>query len=237
MDKMKLSQEQLKELRYFIYKRGFREPEVMMEILDHFACKVEDKLNSKPNISLEEAMKEAHNEFGYNGFYSIKASLDVFTRRRYKNIYWSQVKYVLRNIPLMVVLVSLGYAVYAASVWAFVDKRTDWLFGENVVGISAWLMMLAADLYKLLHISKGLKKSYHTHIARMVIAFTPYTMWFLLPTRITDSPKRILFSSIIIAIIAVCFIIHYIASLKLLKEAKKDHEEFKSFHPNENPLA
>lgn len=237
MDKMKLSQEQLKELRYFIYKRGFREPEVMMEILDHFACKVEDKLSAKPGMSLEDAMKEAHNEFGYNGFYNIKASLDVFTRRRYKNIYWSEVKAVLSNIRLMIMLIGLGYAVYATSVWAFVNKHTDWLFEENVVGICVWLVMLIVELYKLSLISKDLKKSYHTHAARMVIAFTPYAMWMFLPTSMTDSPKRILLSSLVIALIAVCFTIHYIASVKLLKEAKKDYEEFKSFHPNENPLA
>lgn len=237
MDKMKLSQEQLKELRYFIYKRGFREPEVMMEILDHFACKVEDKLSAKPGMSLEEAMKEAHNEFGYNGFYSIKASFDVFTRRRYRNIYWTEVKAVLSNIRLMIVLAGLGYAVYATSVWAFVNKHTDWLFEENVVGLCVWLAMLVVELYKLSQISKDLKKSYHTHIARMVIAFTPYAMWMFLPTSMTDSPKRILLSSLVIALIAVCFTVHYIASIKLLKEAKKDYEEFKSFHPNENPLA
>lgn len=236
MDKVKLTQEQLKELKFFIYKRGFREPEVIMEILDHFACKVEDKLCAKPGMSLEDAMKEAHNEFGYNGFYSIKASLDVFTRHRYKNIYWTQVKAVLCNIPLMVLLIGLGYAIYAATIWAFVNKHTDWLFEENVVGICVWLVMLVVDLYKLSLISKDLKKSYHTHIARMVIAFTPYTMWFLLPTRMSDTPKRILLSSLIIALIAVCFTIHYIASIKLLKEAKKDYEGFKSFHPNENPL-
>lgn len=237
MDKMKLSQEQLKELRYFIYKRGFREPEVMMEILDHFACKVEDKLSAKPGMSLEEAMKEAHNEFGYNGFYSIKASLDVFTRKRYKNVYWAQVKAVLKNVPVMLLLVALGYGIYTASVWAFVNKKTDWMFDENVVGISFWLIMLIVELYKLQRINKNLKKSYHIHIAKMAVVFAPYALWLFLPTRMTDSPKRILFSSLVIALIAVWYIIHYIASWKLLKTAQKDYEEFKSFHPNENPLA
>lgn len=237
MDKMKLSQEQLKELRYFIYKRGFREPEVMMEILDHFACKVEDKLNAKPNMRLEDAMKEAHNEFGYNGFYSIKSSLDVFTRKRYKRLYWAEVKAVLRNLPVMALLVVGGYAIYTGTIWAFVNKKTDWVFDENVVGICVWLMMLVGELYKLHVIRKDLKKSYHTHIARMIVAFAPYALWMFLPTNMTDSPKRILVSSLVIALIGVWYVIHFIASLKLLKAAQKDYEEFKSFHPNENPLA
>lgn len=237
MDKMKLSQEQLKELRYFIYKRGFREPEVMMEILDHFACKVEDKLSAKPGMSLEEAMKEAHNEFGYNGFYSIKSSLDVFTRKRYKNIYWAQVKTILKNIPVMLLLAGLAYGIYTASVWAFVNKKTDWVFDENIVGICVWLMMVIGEVYKLQRISKNLKKSYHIHIARMTVVFAPYALWLFLPTRITDSPKRILFSSLVIALIGVWYVIHYIASNRILKEAQKDYEDFKAIMPNENPLA
>ena len=44
MDSKVLSQEQLKELVRFIHSRGFREPAVVLEILDHFACKVEELL-------------------------------------------------------------------------------------------------------------------------------------------------------------------------------------------------
>jgi|GEM_PF-1911098 len=237
MDKVKLSQEQLKELKYFIYGRGFREPEVMMEILDHFACKVEDKLSTNPGMKLDAAMKQAHNEFGYNGFYSIKSSLDVFTKKRYKNVYWTQVKTVLKNIPVMLLLAGLGYGTYTASAWAFVNKKTDWMFDENVVGISFWLIMLIAELYKLQLINKSLKKSYHVHIAKMAVVFAPYALWLFLPTSMTDSPKRILLSSLVIALIAVWYIIHYIASWKLLKTAQKDYEDFKAMMPNENPLA
>ena len=208
-----------------------------MEILDHFACKVEDKLNAKPNMLLQDAMKEAHNEFGYNGFYSIKASLDVFTRKRYKRLYWEEAKVVLRNLPFMALLLGGGVAIYTGTIWAFVNKKTDWVFDENVVGISVWLMMLVGELYMLLVIRKDLKKSYHTHIARMIVAFEPYVLWIFLPTNMTDIPRRILFSSLVIAMIGVWFVIHFIASMKLLKVAQKDYEEFKSFHPNENPLA
>ena len=42
MDKLTLTKQQLKELKKFINSRGFREPLIVMEILDHFACLVEE---------------------------------------------------------------------------------------------------------------------------------------------------------------------------------------------------
>lgn len=237
MDKIKLSQEQLKELKYFIYGRGFREPEVMMEILDHFACKVEDKLSVNPGMKLDVAMKEAHNEFGYSGFYSIKASLDVFTRKRYKNVYWAQVKMILKNIPVMLLLAGLGYGIYTAAAWAFVNKKTDWVFENNIIGVCVCFAMFTTEIFRLVYVTRKLKHSYHTQIARAAVAFVPYTFWLFLPTHMTDSPKRILLSSLVIALIAVWYILHYIASWKLLKTAQKDYEDFKAMIPNENPLA
>ena len=63
MDNLTLDNGQLYPLIAFINKRGFHEPLMIVEILDHFACKVEEKMNQAPGISLEAAMAAAHDDF------------------------------------------------------------------------------------------------------------------------------------------------------------------------------
>lgn len=237
MDKVKLSQEQLKELRYFIYKRGFREPEVMMEILDHFACKVEDKLNSKPNISLEEAMKEAHNEFGYSGFYSIKASLDVFTRRKYKKIYLAEVKKTLTSVPHLLMLVLIGWCTYTSMLWANDNNKVDWLMEHNLVSSILLLVILIAEVTKAIIIRRKYINSYYLQVANSISYFNISFSWIIIQWRIYPNHTTAVVMAILATVLSLLFVINYISHYKMLSAANKDYEEFKSFHSNENPLA
>lgn len=70
----KLNKEELKELVGFIRKKGFTEVDVQLEILDHFACKVEEIRAEQPSIELSKAMTQAHASFGVMGFSTIEES-------------------------------------------------------------------------------------------------------------------------------------------------------------------
>lgn len=65
---MKLTQDQIAEIKKFIHSRGFTHIEVEMEILDHVASAVEVKLESDPNKSITKAIHEVHAGFGPLGF-------------------------------------------------------------------------------------------------------------------------------------------------------------------------
>ncbi len=236
MDKVKLTPEQLKELKYFIYKRGFREPEVMMEILDHFACKVEDKLTEKPDLDLQAAMKEAHTEFGYSGFYSIKASLDVFTRRRYKRVYWGEVKKILISPLNVLMLVVIGICVYFSMQWAYIAGFYDSYFDRNIVSSFIILAVVCIELIKLIVLPKNNDKSYHISIANTVNYGSFFLFWLFFPSRKLQSPNQIVVFSVIAAIISMYYYIITLAHYKMIKTAQKDYEEFKAFNQNENPL-
>jgi hypothetical protein len=236
MDKVKLGKEQLKELKYFIYSRGFREPEVMMEILDHFACKVEDKLTENPLLSLQDAIKEAHKEFGYNGFYSIKASLDVFTRRRYKRIYWQEVKYCVTSVPLMLMIILTGYMTYQSMLWAFINNKVDFVFEDNVVGMSIWVAMIIAELIKGIILTWKGRKSYYISMAQGIAYISTTMVWVILPVNDAKTENGMIVKSIIGAISVAYFIVHYLAHYKMIKAAHKDYEDFKVLVDNENPL-
>lgn len=70
----KLNKEQLKTLTQFIRKRGYPELDLQLEILDHFASKVEEILAKEPRLELSKAMQKAHASFGVMGFSTIADS-------------------------------------------------------------------------------------------------------------------------------------------------------------------
>ncbi|MGC4058969.1 MAG: hypothetical protein QM743_12770 [Chitinophagaceae bacterium] len=65
-----LGREELQLLETYIKKRSLRfaEPAILSEILDHFACKVEELQTAHPGMQLEEVMLRAHGSFGIRGF-------------------------------------------------------------------------------------------------------------------------------------------------------------------------
>jgi hypothetical protein len=76
MDKVVLNKEQLKELKWFIHSRGFLQPLVVMEILDHFACMVEDMMQEDKELTLKQAMIKAHASLGVMGFRPIADAVE-----------------------------------------------------------------------------------------------------------------------------------------------------------------
>lgn len=65
---MSLSTDQISIIRDFIHSRGFKHIEVEVEILDHVASAVEEKLQADPDKSLQKAIHEVHASFGVMGF-------------------------------------------------------------------------------------------------------------------------------------------------------------------------
>lgn len=83
---MKLSKEQLDHIRGFISKRGFTAIDLQMEIIDHVACRIEDKLTKNPGLSFEQALKQTHAEFGIFGFSTLEEAMIKSLDRKYRGI-------------------------------------------------------------------------------------------------------------------------------------------------------
>lgn len=88
MDNRILTGEELVQLRKFIVSRShrFAEPAILLEIMDHFACKTEEVLTDEPSLSLEQAMKKAHHSFGIKGFAPIADAYEQHIYQRYKKL-------------------------------------------------------------------------------------------------------------------------------------------------------
>lgn len=130
MDKVTLSKQELKQLKGYIESRGFREPLVVMEILDHFACLVEDMKLRNPELSIDAAMKEAHSSFGVMGFKTIADAVDVERSKRFRKFFRQHLKSLFIN-PLSAVIVILsGMLCY---------KIYSWLLPFEMIWMNGWL--------------------------------------------------------------------------------------------------
>jgi hypothetical protein len=65
---MKLTTEQLTEIKAFIKNKGYPEPDLLLEMLDHVACMVEEKMKASPDLSFDSALKNTYSDFGFWGF-------------------------------------------------------------------------------------------------------------------------------------------------------------------------
>jgi len=147
MDKpLKLTAEQLPFLKDFIRKRGFVDPVQINEILDHFACKVEEVLAANPKISLQQAMYDAHTSFGIMGFRPIVEAFEEGMKFKYKSTYWKTVKSLMKS-PKWVLLIVLSFLL------GFQITRLTYLHGWDarigifIAPVILWLLSMIADVF------------------------------------------------------------------------------------------
>lgn len=110
MDNITLNEEQLWQLRQFIMKRGIKEVDVVHEILDHFACKVEEILSAEKNIPFERAIQLAHQSFGASGFRPLVAQYEKHVEQIMWTVFKHEIKRVLSS-PKIIFLIAFGLIV------------------------------------------------------------------------------------------------------------------------------
>lgn len=94
MNKVLLDEHQLLQLKRFIILRGVKEEDVIHEILDHFACKVEELMSDNISLPFEKAVEQAYYSFGYNGFKQMSEQYE----KRLKRIVWGEFKNALPGV-------------------------------------------------------------------------------------------------------------------------------------------
>jgi hypothetical protein len=94
MNKVVLDETQLLQLKKFIILKGIKEEDVIHEILDHFACKVEELMNDNIYLSFEKAIELAYFSFGYNGFKKMSLQYE----ERMKKMVWAEFKPALLQV-------------------------------------------------------------------------------------------------------------------------------------------
>ncbi|WP_191322065.1 hypothetical protein [Algoriphagus aquimarinus] len=115
---MKLSPDQISILKKLISYKGYPEIDLQYEILDHVACKIEVLLEEKPTLSLDDAFRKVHSEFGIFGFSDLAESYTKSIERRYRIFFWEELIGFFKSYRIIYPAV-MGFILY----WLSVNTR------------------------------------------------------------------------------------------------------------------
>lgn len=101
---MPLTQDQILEIKKFIHSRGFNTIEVEMEILDHVACAVEEKLREQPGLATHQAIESVHRSFGVLGFSVFEDELQKNLSAKLRKTFIEKIKRQLFSVNILKVL-------------------------------------------------------------------------------------------------------------------------------------
>lgn len=113
---MILNEKQLAEIKFFISKKGVRYLDVQMEIIDHVASCVEEKMNENSDLSFETALKETHASFGIFGFGGVEDGITNGLSKKYNRIFWRQFL-ALFGVKYVGVFLLLGFLLYKIQIF------------------------------------------------------------------------------------------------------------------------
>jgi len=230
MDKRILNQEELNLLQHFIKSRGFKDEGTVHEILDHFACKVEDLLAENPSLSVSEAMQKAHLSFGFRGFRNIEETYQTQLKSKVKSYYINQLKALtLKPFPFLactlffLLLLKFNTNIFKDSMPIYwLKEYYTWL-------IFGYLSLI--ELYQILQMPKGWRQHLSLQYAFNPTGFwgTPLSLYFLIMVHpdhdLSISKATVL--SIFITTILVFQILHFLARKKTILHFWKEITQLK----------
>lgn len=162
---MNLSPDQISTIKKHISAKGYEEIDVQYEILDHVACRIEVLMPENPKLTLDEAFRKAHSEFGIFGFADLADSYRESIRKKFWTRYWASLRSLVTSYRV-IYLFLLGWAFH------FISQNFT-LFGERVTapGWAAIGLMIAFVLFLIYFHAVG--KNYRKYATfRQALSFT-----------------------------------------------------------------
>lgn len=85
---MQLNQQQLEEIRQFVLRKGIVYLDVQMEIIDHVASALEERMEADSKLDFSTALQETYNSFGVLGFSTIADAVTNGLQKKYNRFFW-----------------------------------------------------------------------------------------------------------------------------------------------------
>ena len=107
---MKLTADQLAEIKHFIRGKGYTEPDIQMELLDHLACGIEERME---NSDFNKALSDTYKGFGIFGFTDFVEGINKGHKRAIR----SQIRHFLMacfRLPWLLVTVLFVFLLYSS---------------------------------------------------------------------------------------------------------------------------
>jgi hypothetical protein len=229
--KVRLTADQIVLLKDYIRSRGFWQPVEIQEILDHFACKVEELLSQDPSLPLQKALYQAHHSFGIKGFQPIVTELRKELTRKYKKIYRQAFKDRILSFQWLPLILLSGVVVFKFTEWtALSGLNKQW--GVNVAGTIILLLYFIASLVVSFKINQFNRRNYFTQYCRY---FHGEFLFIFYISVLRQPVEHQTVFSCIYGLVFVYLLLSLMASYKAIKAAIKDHNDF--IEAEENCLA
>lgn len=229
MDSKALNREQLQQLVKFIHSRGFKEDVVVLEILDHFACKVEEVVAQQPTMPFEEAIRQAHASFGVMGFQPIAASFAESTRKKYKKLYWKNFGRLISKPVSIISLPVIGWATWNLYQWAAKNFHIELWGMINIMDIAFLILLIlfiTLNITTWYSVPKDKRRHPFVSAALMNGSVSGVSIYILLPNfNSTDPVKYAGLTGLVLALYIVYLIPRQIATKQTLKKASDDIRE------------
>lgn len=230
---MKLTLDQITTLKKLISFKGYDEIDVQYEILDHVACRVEVLMGENKKLSLEDAFRKTHAEFGIFGFADLEESYKKGIQKKFWSKYWASLRTFFTSYRVLYLFI-LGWAMDFAS-------KNFTLFGEKLTapgwGVIALIISVIFYLIYYHRVGKNYK-NYATfrHASSFMGGANVFLQLAIQGLRFqteTEIPMELTFQGIIawITIIAlsICWISIFLLP-KIIQEAAEETQKLKSIY-------
>lgn len=162
---MNLSPDQITSLKKLISSKGYEEIDVQYEILDHVACRIEVLMTENPKLTIDEAFRKTHSEFGIFGFADLADSYRESIRKKFWNRYRTSLKNFLTSYRVI-------YLFLLAWTFYFISENFT-LFGERMTapgwGVIALFISLVFLVIYYHRVGKGFR---HYATFKHALSFT-----------------------------------------------------------------
>lgn len=175
---MKLSKEQIQQIENYIDACGVKWYDVRVELVDHFATSLEEKLDENPNLDVQQAIVNERKNFSDYGF---KNLLNTKTKAVEKKFYKHLFKYMQSFFKFPKIIFSISVFYILALVMKFTSNKEYFFMGLSFV---AWAIAIVA----LVRVSNGQKnKSLQFLILdKTVVFFQLFNFLIIVFTNITS---------------------------------------------------
>lgn len=140
---MKLSSEQIAQIKSWISKRGFTHTDVQYEIIDHVASAIEDKIENKPELGLEGAFSEVHKSFGVFGFQTFEESIANRLNKELWRSYGVAIKQIIKSEKILIpILLIMGLNLFRQQFIKYFEEFHQIVFLISLVGSIIYYFVL-----------------------------------------------------------------------------------------------
>ena len=214
---------ELEALKSYIASRGFKDEGTGQEILDHFACKVEELLSADPSTSFEAAVAKAHASFGIRGFRDLADGYAQRLERKYNALYRDALKTALVDPLFLILAACIGYNVFRL----VAQIRAEGVTAVPWAGFIGWGVLLFTGCLELVvwrRIPAGGRKSLIIRSALTPGGFYLLPFWIIpFIGNDGDSSAKMIAGIVAPAFLLLFSLLHLKARLKTLAAAREEY--------------